>query len=77
MIIITIVVVSCMTIAFIFTAIFQCDPMGSFWTMTDGGKVACISELVFWCDVAVVFLLTNLWIGVLPIKTILGVFLVS
>ncbi|KAJ5820126.1 hypothetical protein N7474_005717 [Penicillium riverlandense] len=71
LIIITIVIVSCMTIAFIFTAIFQCDPVGSFWTMTDDAKASCIPELIFWCDVAVIFLLTNLWIGLLPIKTIL------
>jgi hypothetical protein len=77
MVIITIVFVSCMTIAFIFTAIFQCDPVGSFWTMTDEGKVACIPELIFWCDVAAIFLVTNLWVGVLPIKTILGLFLRS
>lgn len=60
------------SIAFLFVAIFQCRPSAGLWVTEHADYGRCISLLVFWCDVAVIFLVTNIWIVVLPIKPILG-----
>lgn len=61
-----------MTIAFIFAAIFQCDKAGDFWVTSYEGKSNCVNSLILWCDLAVTFLVTNIWITVLPLPTLLG-----
>ncbi|PTU19002.1 hypothetical protein P175DRAFT_0341895 [Aspergillus ochraceoroseus IBT 24754] len=74
-VIITIAFVVVMSIAFTFVAVFQCEPVGRFWTTYHGVNCNCILTLVFWCIVAVIFLVSNLWITILPLKTILGLHL--
>lgn len=71
-IIISIVVIVMISIAFLFVAIFQCSPSGTLWVVAYAQQDSCISVLIFWCDVAVIFLVTNIWIVVLPVKPILG-----
>jgi hypothetical protein len=62
------VIIGLITLAFIFSAIFQCKPVGSYWLGSTDNQGSCISLLIFWCDVAVVYLLTNIWIFCLPLK---------
>ncbi|RAH43174.1 uncharacterized protein BO95DRAFT_466159 [Aspergillus brunneoviolaceus CBS 621.78] len=69
---ITIAVIVVITVVFIFVAIFQCHPIGRFWFEPKAAQGACISQLIFWCDVAVVFLISNIWITALPVRPILG-----
>jgi hypothetical protein len=70
----TVVLVGLIAIAFIFSAVFQCKPVGSFWVRPNTSQNSCISLLIFWCDVAVIFLLSNIWITLLPLRSILGKF---
>ncbi|PYH85813.1 hypothetical protein BO82DRAFT_398134 [Aspergillus uvarum CBS 121591] len=65
---ITIAAIVIITVVFTFVAIFQCHPIGRFWFEPKAAQGACISHLIFWCDVAVVFLLSNIWITALPIR---------
>jgi hypothetical protein len=74
-IIVSIVLIVLISIAFLFVAIFQCKPTAGLWITGNAGHTSCVSLLVFWCDVAVVFLITNIWIVVLPVKPILGLHL--
>ncbi|PYI16587.1 hypothetical protein BO99DRAFT_435314 [Aspergillus violaceofuscus CBS 115571] len=69
---ITIAAIVVITVVFIFVAIFQRHPIGRFWWEPKAAQGACISHLIFWCDVAVVFLLSNIWITALPVRPILG-----
>jgi hypothetical protein len=68
------IIVVLITLAFMFTAIFQCKPVGSYWLNPTDDRQSCISLLIFWCDVAVVFLITNIWIFCLPLKSMLSKF---
>lgn len=77
LILLSIALITLISIAFIFAAIFQCRPTGVLWANHDGSKNSCISILVFWCDVAVIFLVSNVWIVVLPIKPIIGMSVLS
>lgn len=70
--VLTLVLVGMIVVAFSFAAIFQCKPVGSFWVRPKTTQYSCISLLVFWCDVAVVFLISNVWITLLPLRSILG-----
>ena len=71
MIILSIVLIVMISIAFLFVAIFQCSPSGTLWVVEYVQKASCVSVLIFWCDVAVTFLVTNVWVVVLPVIPIL------
>lgn len=71
-IVLSIVFIVLISIVFLFVAIFQCSPPGTLWINAYVQDASCISVLIFWCDVAVTFLVTNIWIVVLPVKPILG-----
>jgi hypothetical protein len=69
---ISIAIIVALSIAFICAAIFQCKPVGRLWGPSDQGGISCIATLAFWCDVAVVYLVTNIWVVCLPLKSIYG-----
>jgi hypothetical protein len=72
MIIVIIVLIALISIAFLFVAIFQCRPIATPWIPEYANEASCISLLGFWCNVAVIFLVSNIWIVALPFKPILG-----
>ncbi|KAL4888608.1 hypothetical protein BDV59DRAFT_211022 [Aspergillus ambiguus] len=64
---ITIGFLTAMSIAFIFAAIFQCNPVSRLWSPSEGLKrLSCFPPLAFWCDVSAIFLATDVWIMALP-----------
>ncbi|KAL3456526.1 hypothetical protein BJX64DRAFT_39754 [Aspergillus heterothallicus] len=69
-VIVTVVFICGMTIAFFFTAIFQCEPVGGIWSFGNPDTSHCIDVSIFWCDVAVIYLLTDLWLVIMPMRTI-------
>ncbi|KAL5364230.1 hypothetical protein BJX96DRAFT_168127 [Aspergillus floccosus] len=69
---VTIGFLSAMSIAFIFAAIFQCNPVTKLWSPESQQKLSCFPPLAFWCDVSAIFLATDLWIMLLPARTIFG-----
>ncbi|KAL4892310.1 hypothetical protein BDV59DRAFT_208629 [Aspergillus ambiguus] len=71
----TIGFIAVMCIAFIFAAIFQCNKVGSFWVTGNEAESNCVNTLILWCDLAVAYLVTNIWIFALPLPTLAGLHL--
>jgi hypothetical protein len=69
---VTIGFLGAMSLAFIFAAVFQCNPIAKLWSPENQQKLSCFPPLAFWCDVSAVYVATDLWIMALPARTIFG-----
>ncbi|CEN59983.1 hypothetical protein ASPCAL02424 [Aspergillus calidoustus] len=70
--ILTIIFIVAMSVAFFFTYIFQCDLPDPCSTSTEIRKRKCLPALGFWTAASAVFVTTDIWIVVLPIKIVLN-----
>ncbi|KAE8154997.1 hypothetical protein BDV25DRAFT_170321 [Aspergillus avenaceus] len=68
----TIAFITAMSIAIILATIFQCSPIDAVYNITKYENYSCFPSIPFWYATAALSLVTDIWILLLPIKTILG-----
>ena len=61
-----------MTIAVILATIFQCSPVDAVYNPHKYHHYSCFASIPFWYATAALSLVTDVWILVLPLRTILG-----
>ncbi|KAJ5951878.1 uncharacterized protein N7479_010291 [Penicillium vulpinum] len=67
----TIAFVTAMSIAFVFATIFQCSPVDAIFDEKKYKHYSCFDSIPFWYATAALSLATDIWILLLPLKTVL------
>ncbi|PWY66522.1 hypothetical protein BO94DRAFT_613767 [Aspergillus sclerotioniger CBS 115572] len=68
----TIAFITAMTTAIILATIFQCSPVDAVYNPHKYHHYLCFASIPFWYATAALSLVTDLWILILPVRTILG-----
>ncbi|KAJ5177582.1 uncharacterized protein N7500_000281 [Penicillium coprophilum] len=68
----TIAFVTAMSVAIMLATIFQCSPISSAFDEQDFEHYTCFQSVPFWYSTAALSLVTDVWILLLPLKTVLG-----
>ncbi|KAK4865725.1 hypothetical protein LT330_009158 [Penicillium expansum] len=68
----TITFITAMSVAIILATIFQCSPIDAVFDQDKYKHYTCFASIPFWYTTAALFLLTDIWILLLPLKTVLG-----
>ncbi|KAI9733964.1 MAG: hypothetical protein M1834_002621 [Cirrosporium novae-zelandiae] len=61
-----------MTLAFVLATVFQCNPIGAVYDTTKYSNYTCFNALSFWYTTAALTLVTDIWVVVMPIPTLLS-----
>ncbi|RAH68304.1 uncharacterized protein BO66DRAFT_377611, partial [Aspergillus aculeatinus CBS 121060] len=64
--------ITAMTTAIFLATIFQCSPLDAVYNPRKYAHAACLDAVAFWSATAALYLLTDVWVLVLPVPTILG-----
>ncbi|OQE32821.1 hypothetical protein PENFLA_c001G09897 [Penicillium flavigenum] len=64
-----------MSVAFILATIFQCSPVDAVYNKEKYKHYRCSEPIPFWYATAALSLVTDIWILLLPLKTVLGLHL--
>ena len=64
-----------MSIAIILATIFQCSPVDAVYDEQKYKHYTCFASIPFWYATAALSLVTDIWILLLPLKTVLGLHL--
>ncbi|PYH44683.1 uncharacterized protein BP01DRAFT_341929 [Aspergillus saccharolyticus JOP 1030-1] len=68
----TIAVISAMSTALFLTTIFQCSPVDAVYNAQKYEHYSCINTVAYWSAIGTLYLVTDIWVLVLPIPTIQG-----
>ncbi|KAJ6139958.1 hypothetical protein N7471_006444, partial [Penicillium samsonianum] len=71
----TIAFVTAMSVAIILATIFQCSPIDAVYNEQKYKHYTCFASIPFWYATAALSLVTDIWILLLPLKTVLGLHL--
>lgn len=71
----TIAFVTAMSVAIILATIFQCSPIDAVYNEQKYENYTCFASIPFWYATAALSLVTDIWILLLPLKTVLGLHL--
>ncbi|OQD93864.1 hypothetical protein PENSOL_c029G07864 [Penicillium solitum] len=71
----TIAFVTAMSVAIILATIFQCSPVDAVYDEQKYKHYTCFASIPFWYATAALSLVTDIWILLLPLKTVLGLHL--
>ncbi|KAJ5607054.1 hypothetical protein N7537_003673 [Penicillium hordei] len=71
----TITFVTAMSVAIILATIFQCSPIDAVYNEQKYKHYTCFASIPFWYATAALSLATDIWILLLPLKTVLGLHL--
>ncbi|KAJ5496463.1 hypothetical protein N7463_008450 [Penicillium fimorum] len=71
----TIAFVTAMSIAIMLATIFQCSPIDAAYDEKKYEHYTCFASIPFWYSTAALSLATDVWILLLPLKTVLGLHL--
>ncbi|KAJ5528767.1 hypothetical protein N7527_002160 [Penicillium freii] len=71
----TIAFVTAMSVAIILATIFQCSPVDAVYDEEKYEHYTCFASIPFWYATAALSLVTDIWILLLPLKTVLGLHL--
>ncbi|RAL07923.1 uncharacterized protein BO97DRAFT_462222 [Aspergillus homomorphus CBS 101889] len=68
----TIAFITSMTTAIFLATIFQCSPVDAVYDPQKYRHYSCFDSVPFWSSTAALYLATDIWVLLLPMKTILG-----